>query len=220
MIKDLDLYSWNNYIKSETEKEYFKNLLEFLNKEYKNKVVFPKKEDVFKCFELTDFNNLKVVIIGQDPYHNEDEAIGLAFSVKKGIKTPPSLRNIFKELESDMNIKRVNTDLSDWAKQGVLLLNTVLTVEKNKPLSHMNKGWGNFTDYIIELISNKQSNVVFVLWGNYAKSKEFLIDNKKHYIIRSSHPSPFSYRIGFEGSKPFSKINIYLKEKEKKEIEW
>jgi len=212
--------SWYEHIKEEFEKEYFKNLIKFLNKENKVKTIFPKKEDLFKCFELTEFNNLKVVILGQDPYHNENEAMGLCFSVNENMKTPPSLKNIFKELDNDLSIKRSDTNLSDWAKQGILLLNTVLTVEKNKPLSHRNKGWEVFTDFIIKLISDKHTNIVFVLWGNSAISKESLIDNKKHYIVKSAHPSPFSYERGFKGSKPFSKINNYLNKNNKKEIIW
>jgi uracil-DNA glycosylase len=210
-----ELNNWKKFLDIEFEKEYFKNLEKFLL----NKDFYPNKKDIFKCFELTDLFDIKVVILGQDPYHNENEAHGLCFSVYESIKTPPSLKNIFKELEGDLNIKRENSDLSDWAKQGVFLLNTVLTVEKNKPFSHRNKGWEIFTDNIIKIINENCNNVVFVLWGNAAKEKEALINNK-HLIIKSSHPSPFSYNKGFKGSKSFSKINNYLKKHDKNEIIW
>lgn len=210
--------SWDNILYDEINKEYFIKLRKHIIEERKTKQIFPLKEDLFSAFKLTDFNDIKVVIIGQDPYHEEKEAMGLAFSVRQGIKCPPSLVNIFKELYNDLNIKRTNTDLTDWAKQGVFLINTVLTVEKSKPNSHKNIGWEIFTDNIIKLISEKKENIVFVLWGENAKLKQHIINLKKHYIISSSHPSPFSANRGFFGSKPFSKINIYLVDHGIKEI--
>jgi len=190
-----------------------------LFKEYPN--IYPPKEQIFRALKLTPFENIKVVILGQDPYHGEGQANGLAFSVNKGIKVPPSLRNIYKELESDLNIKSpLHGDLTSWAKQGVLLLNSVLTVEKDNPGSHKNIGWEEYTDSLIKEISDKKKNIVFILWGKYAESKKSLIDEKKHFIISSPHPSPFSARKGFFGSKPFSRTNSYLKIKGKKEIDW
>lgn len=183
--------------------------------------IYPPKELIFRALELTPFENIKVVILGQDPYHGEGEANGLAFSVNKGVELPPSLRNIYEELKSDMGIKIPNHgDLTSWAKQGVLLLNSVLTVEKDKPASHRNIGWEEYTDSIIKKISDKKENIVFILWGKYAQSKKDFIDERKHLVISSPHPSPFSANKGFFGSKPFSKTNTYLKSKGKKEIDW
>lgn len=183
--------------------------------------IYPPKELIFRALELTPFENIKVVILGQDPYHGEGEANGLAFSVNKGVELPPSLRNIYEELKSDMGIKIPNHgDLTSWAKQGVLLLNSVLTVEKDKPASHRNIGWEEYTDSIIKKISDKKENIVFILWGKYAQSKKAFIDERKHLVISSPHPSPFSANKGFFGSKPFSKTNTYLKSKGKKEIDW
>lgn len=212
--------NWDKVLKEELNKEYFKELVEFLNEENKHKIIFPPKIDLFKALQLTDYNDVNVVILGQDPYFNEGEANGLCFSVNHGIQTPPSLRNIFKELKEDLNIDRTDSDLSDWAKQGILLLNTVLTVEKKKPFSHRNKGWETFTDKIIEKLNEKDSPIVFVLWGNPARSKKALITNNKHMIVESAHPSPFAYYKGFQGSKPFSKTNNLLKSVNKKEIKW
>ena len=212
--------NWDIILKEEINKTYFRELVNFLNEENKTKIIYPKKEDLFKALKYTDYENVKVVILGQDPYHGEGEANGLCFSVNSNIKIPPSLKNIFKELKSDLNIDRINTDLSDWAKQGVLLLNTVLTVEKDKPLSHRNKGWEVFTDTIISKLNEKDSRIVFVLWGNSAREKKQLITNNIHKIIESAHPSPFSYEKGFKESKPFSKINKYLKERDKSKIMW
>ncbi|PKN02727.1 uracil-DNA glycosylase [Candidatus Dojkabacteria bacterium HGW-Dojkabacteria-1] len=186
-----------------------------------DQTIYPSKELIFRALELTPFENIKVVILGQDPYHGEGEANGLAFSVNKGIKLPPSLRNIYKELESDLGIKTPNHgDLTSWASQGVLLLNSVLTVEKDRPASHRNIGWEEYTDSIIREISEKKENIVFILWGKYAQSKKDLIDVRKHLVISSPHPSPFSANRGFFGSKPFSTTNTYLKSKGKKEIDW
>lgn len=212
--------SWDKILKEEINKDYFKNLVIFLNKEDLTKIIYPKKEDLFKSLKVTDYDNVKVLILGQDPYHGEGEANGLCFSVNAGIKKPPSLNNIFKELKEDLNIERTNTDLIDWAVQGVLLLNTVLTVEKDKPFSHKNIGWEMFTDNIIKELNNKKEPVIFVLWGNAAREKKKYITNNIHKIIESPHPSPFSYEKGFKGSKPFSKINNYLKLHNFKEIKW
>lgn len=212
--------SWDTILKDEFKKDYFKKLSIFLNEEVKHKIIYPKSIDLFKALKLTDYNDVNVVILGQDPYHGENEANGLCFSVNHGIQTPPSLQNIFKELKSDLNITREDTDLSDWAKQGVLLLNTVLTVEKGKAFSHRGKGWEIFTDKIIEKLNEKDDPIVFILWGSAARSKKTLITNKKHMIVESAHPSPLSYYRGFEGSKPFSKTNNLLKSVNKKEIKW
>ena len=190
-----------------------------IEKEYQNKIIYPKKENIYNALKLTPYENVKVVIVGQDPYHGENEAHGLSFSVQKGIKLPPSLKNIYKELLNDLSIVEPNCgDLTSWAKEGVLLLNSVLTVEKDKPASHAKIGWNKYTDYIIQKINEKEKPVVFILWGNFAKTKKELITNPKHLIITSAHPSPFSARNGFFGSKPFSKTNEYLKENNIKPI--
>ncbi len=199
----------------------FKKFYQGIEEEYKKKVIFPPKDYIFNALKLTSFKNTKVVIVGQDPYHGEGEAHGLSFSVQEGIKIPPSLQNIYKELESDLGITPAKTgDLTPWAKEGVLLLNSVLTVEKDKPASHKNKGWELLTDYIIKVLNTKEEPVVFILWGNFAKSKKIYITNPNHFVITSAHPSPFSANYGFFGSKPFSKANTYLKEKGQKEINW
>lgn len=212
--------SWDKILKDEFKKDYFKDLVKFLNMENKTKTIFPKSEDLFRALKLTDYKDVNVVILGQDPYHGEKEANGLCFSVNHGVQSPPSLQNIFKELKSDLGITRTDTDLSDWAKQGILLLNTVLTVEKDKAFSHRGKGWEIFTDKIIEKLNERDDPIVFVLWGNAARSKKELLTNKKHMIVESAHPSPLSYSRGFKDSKPFSKINNLLKSVNKKEIEW
>ena len=211
---------WDSILKEEFNKDYFKELMKFLNKENKSKTIFPKSIDLFKALKLTDYDDVNVVILGQDPYHGDGEANGLCFSVNHGIQTPPSLQNIFKELKSDLNVERTDTDLSDWAKQGVLLLNTVLTVEKDKAFSHRGKGWEIFTDKIIEKLNEKEDPIVFVLWGNAARSKKVLLTNEKHMVVESAHPSPLSYNRGFKDSKPFSKVNSMLKSVNKKEIKW
>lgn len=212
--------NWDIILKDEYEKEYFKNLVDYINEEYNNKTVYPLKENIFKALEYTDYNDIKVVILGQDPYHGEGEAQGLSFSIPNDIKITPSLRNIFKELKNDLNIERTNTDLSDWAKQGVLLLNAILTVCKDTPLSHKDKGWEIFTDEIIKKINEREEPVVFILWGNYARSKKKLITNKNHYIIESAHPSPLSASRGFFDSKPFSKTNDILISINNESIRW
>lgn len=202
---------WDEILANEYKKEYFITLLKTLQKEYQTKTIYPKKHEVFRAMRLTDYDDIKVVILGQDPYHGEGEAEGLSFSVKDGIRKPPSLKNIFKELENDLGYKEPQSgSLVKWAQEGVLLLNSLLTVEKDKPLSHKTLGWERFTDEVIKKINEKQTPVVFILWGAYARSKKAYITNKNHYIIESTHPSPFSARNGFFGSKPFSKTNKFL----------
>ena len=202
---------WDDVLKEEYKKEYFINMFRNLQIEYRNKQIFPPKHDVFKALRLTDYDDVKVVIIGQDPYHGIGEAEGLSFSVKEGIPKPPSLKNIFKELKDDLGYDEPESgSLVKWAKEGVLLLNAILTVEKDKPLSHKNLEWERFTDEVIRKINQKKDPVVFILWGNFAKSKKKLITNPEHYVIESAHPSPFSARYGFFGSKPFSRTNNFL----------
>ena len=211
---------WDNILEEEYNKEYFLKIKEKVREEYKHKTIFPPANRVFYALRETSYKDTKVVILGQDPYHGVGEANGLCFSVNEGIKMPPSLNNIYKELYTDLGIKRTTTDLSDWAKSGVLLLNSVLTVEKDKPASHKMIGWEEFTDSIIKKLNEKETPVVFILWGNFAKSKIKYITNSKHLVISSSHPSPFSVNYGFFGSKPFSKTNDFLKRNGIKEIEW
>ena len=212
---------WDEKLKLVWESEGFKKFIQIINKEYKEKTIFPPKNYVFNALKLTPYANTKVVIVGQDPYHGVGEAHGLSFSVQEGIKLPPSLQNIYKELNDDLGIPIAKTgDLTKWAKEGVLLLNAVLTVEKDKPASHRNLGWERLTDYIIKVLNQKEEPVVFILWGNFAKEKTQFITNPKHLIITSPHPSPFSARSGFFGSKPFSKTNNFLKKNGLKEIDW
>ena len=212
--------SWDIVLKDEIKKDYFKELGIFVKNEYKTKTVFPPYENIFDALRFTDYNDVKVVILGQDPYHGLGEAHGLSFSVHNGVKMPPSLLNIFKELKSDLGITRTSTDLTDWAKQGVLLLNSIMTVVKDTPLSHKNKGWEIFTDNIIRYLNDREKPVIFILWGNFARSKKVLITNSRHKIIESAHPSPLSASRGFFGTKPFSRCNNYLKELGMQEIEW
>ena len=211
---------WDNILEEEYNKEYFLKIKEKVREEYKHKTIFPPASRVFYALRETSYKDTKVVILGQDPYHGVGEANGLCFSVNEGIKMPPSLNNIYKELYTDLGIKRTTTDLSDWARSGVLLLNSVLTVEKDKPASHKMIGWEEFTDSIIQKLNEKETPVVFILWGNFAKSKIKYITNPKHLVISSSHPSPFSVNYGFFGSRPFSKTNEFLRKNEIKEIEW
>lgn len=211
---------WDLLLKDEMKKDYFKELGIFVKNEYNKKTVYPEYKDIFKTLRLTDYDEVKVVILGQDPYHGENEAHGLSFSVPQGIKMPPSLLNIFKELNNDLGIKRTKTDLTDWGEQGVLLLNSILTVVKDSPLSHKNKGWEIFTDRLIELLGEREKPMVFILWGNYARSKKELIKNKNHLIIENVHPSPLSASRGFFGSKPFSKTNNFLIKNNIKPIKW
>ena len=217
----LVLNKWYNILEEEYKKDYFKNIVKFINKEYKEKICFPPKSQILRALNLTDYDDVKVVILGQDPYHGINEANGLAFAVSNGVKLPPSLQNIYKELYNDLQIPISNTgNLECWAKEGVLLLNSVLTVEKDKAASHKDIGWQNFTDAIIKKVAEKNTPVVFILWGNFARSKKELIKNPIHYIIESTHPSPFSANHGFFGSKPFSRTNKFLKEKGIKEVDW
>lgn len=212
--------SWQLMLQKEYEKSYFLELLRFLESETSKTTVFPKETDVFKAFELTSFEAIKVVIIGQDPYHGLNQAHGLSFSVTKNSKIPPSLKNIFKELQSDLGISiPTYGDLTQWAKQGVLLLNATLTVRQGLPGSHQKKGWETFTDAVIKCISDEKEQVVFLLWGNYAKTKAGLIDANKHFILEAAHPSPLA-RGAFFGSKHFSKTNNYLISKNRTPIKW
>ena len=212
---------WDEVLAEEYQKEYFKKIILYINKAYKERPIFPPKNYKLRALSLTDYDNVKVVILGQDPYHGVGEANGLAFSVNNGVKLPPSLKNIYKELKDDLNIEISNKgDLTCWAKEGVLLLNSVLTVEKDKPASHKNLGWQNFTDAIIKKVNDKEEPVVFILWGNFARSKKSLITNPKHLILESTHPSPFSSNNGFFGSRPFSKTNNFLRKNNIKEIDF
>ena len=212
---------WDQKLRIIWESEGFKRFMDMINKEYNTKTIYPPKNYIFNALKLTPYSNTKVVIVGQDPYHGEGEAHGLSFSVQEGIKLPPSLKNIYKELYDDLGILPSTTgDLTKWGKEGVLLLNAVLTVEKDKPASHRNLGWERLTDYIIKILNQKEEPVVFILWGNFAKEKAKLITNPNHYIITSPHPSPFAARYGFFGSKPFSKANNFLKEHNIKEVDW
>jgi uracil-DNA glycosylase len=213
--------NWNNIIKQEEKKPYFIELNKFLDNEYKNKTIYPARKNIFKAFELCKYDNLKVVILGQDPYHQPNQAQGLAFSTPASMKNPPSMVNILKELLDDIsNTNCLDGDLTPWATQGVLLINSVLSVEHNKANSHKNKGWEIFTDNIIKHISENMEGIIFVLWGNPAIKKSKLIDQNKHFILTSAHPSPLSSYRGFFGSKPFSKINEILKQSNKQEIIW
>lgn len=212
---------WDHYLENEYKKEYFQELLDFIKEEYKNKTIYPKQNEVFNAFRYTDYQDIKVVILGQDPYHGINQAEGLSFSVKDEVLKPPSLKNIFKELKSDLGIPfPEHNSLKPWAKQGVLLLNAVLTVEEHKPTSHKDRGWENFTDAVIKVLNERDKPIVFILWGSYARSKKTYITNPIHLVIESAHPSPFSARNGFFGSKPFSKTNEFLKKNGIKEIDW
>lgn len=211
---------WNTKLKSELEKPYFNELAGFLEKERSLFTVYPKQEDIYNALKLTSFENVKVIIIGQDPYHGPHQAHGLSFSVNDDIKIPPSLKNVFKELKSDIGFAIPNHgNLMTWAKQGVLLLNATLTVRAGEPGSHQKKGWENFTDAIIKLISEEKENCVFLLWGNFAKTKTPLINPEKHLILEAAHPSPLA-RGAFFGCKHFSKTNDYLKSKNIQTIDW
>lgn len=202
---------WDDILEKEFDKEYYQKLRIFLNQEYQNYTIYPKAKDLYNALRFTPYQDVKVVILGQDPYHEPDQAFGLAFAVKKGVKLPPSLKNIYKEMENDLGIKTPNHgDLTSLAKQGVLLLNTVLTVREHQANSHANKGWEILTDEIIKKLNEKNTPVVFILWGNNARSKKKFIDQKKHLIIESAHPSPLSAHNGFFGSRPFSRTNDFL----------
>lgn len=213
--------NWFELLKNEFEKDYFKQLQNFLKEEYSNNIIYPTEDNIFNALNYCKYDNIKVVIIGQDPYHQPNQAFGLCFAVQNGIALPPSLKNIFKEIESDLSIKCLpNGNLSRWAVQGVLLLNTVLTVRQNLPNSHKNKGWETFTQEIIKLVNQKKEQVLFVLWGNNAKVFLPLIDKQKHIILSAPHPSPLSAYQGFFGCKHFSKINKILTNNKKTPINW
>ena len=216
-------HSWLAHLKNEFQKDYMVTLKYKLQELKKNKIIFyPRGEQIFNAFNLTPFDKVKVVILGQDPYHGPNQAHGLCFSVPNSVKPPPSLVNIFKELQNDIGkiINPGNGNLEYWAKQGVFLLNTTLTVEQSKPLSHQNYGWGEFTDKVISVIDNHLENIVFILWGAFAQSKKNLIDSKKHLILTAPHPSPLSAHRGFFGSKPFSQTNTFLQSKQIDKIIW
>ena len=212
---------WDEVLSPLFNDEKYLKIREFLKKEYSTCTVYPNMNDIYNCFKKTDFNAVKVVILGQDPYHEVGQAQGLSFSVPEGVKFPPSLKNIFKELQDDLNITPPQSgDLTKWAERGVLLLNTSLTVREGLPNSHKDCGWSWFTDEVIKLLSNKKTPVVFILWGANARAKKVLIDTSKHFIIESPHPSPFSCRSGFFGSKPFSRANELLKSANLSPINW
>lgn len=213
--------SWHAALADELEKPYFKKLAEFVDEERRTQQVFPPEDDVFNALKYTPYDQVNVLLLGQDPYHDDNQAHGLCFSVRPGIKPPPSLVNMYKELQSDVGFRVPNHGyLVDWAKQGMLMLNAVLTVRAHQPNSHKDKVWERFTDAIISKVNQKQDQVIFVLWGAYAQKKTALIDARRHVIIQSAHPSPLSARAGFFGSKPFSKINAALKAAGKPEINW
>lgn len=212
--------SWDNILKEEFYKEYFLNLINKVNNDYRHKTIYPKYENIFKALKLTDYNDVKVVILGQDPYHGFNQAHGLSFSVSDEVERPPSLNNIIKELYNDLSIVKENNNLTSWAKEGVLLLNAILTVEEGRPLSHKDYGWTIFTDAVIKKLNERNDPIIFILWGNFARSKKVFINNKNHYIIESAHPSPLSASRGFFGSRPFSKTNQILRKLGKTEINW
>jgi uracil-DNA glycosylase len=214
--------SWKKALEEEFGKPYFKELTDFVKKEYAEGTVYPAPKNIFRAFELTPFDKVKVVILGQDPYHGARQAVGLSFAVEKGITLPPSLRNIYKEIESDLGttVAHPDGDLTRWAKQGVLLLNATLTVRAGAAGSHQGKGWEQFTDAAIRTLSDQREHLVFILWGNYARQKGAIIDRSRHLIIESAHPSPFSANNGFFGSKPFSKTNAYLQKNGETPIAW
>ncbi|MGR3741411.1 uracil-DNA glycosylase [Companilactobacillus sp. DQM5] len=211
---------WQDVLQPEFEKDYYKKLHNFLKNEYQTQTIYPDMHNIYQAFSWTSFKDTKVVILGQDPYHGPNQAIGLSFAVAPGCKIPPSLQNIYKELYSDLGIEPVDHGyLKSWAQQGILMLNTVLTVREHQPNSHQNKGWENLTDAAIKKLSDR-GHVIFVLWGNSAKAKTSLIDQSKNKIISSAHPSPFSAHRGFFGTKPFSKINELLVEYGMEPIDW
>lgn len=213
--------TWDDALKVIWNSKGFNTFYNKILNLYDIKNIFPPKDNIFNALKLTEYQDVKVVIVGQDPYHGFGEAHGLSFSVQKGVKIPPSLVNIYKELENDLDIPRkTHGDLTGWAKQGVLLLNAVLTVEQDKPSSHKGLGWELFTDYIIKILNNYDTPIVFILWGNFARSKKKFITNSKHLVIESAHPSPFSAYSGFFGSKPFSKTNEFLMKNKKEPIDW
>lgn len=212
---------WDELLKDEFQKEYYLKLREFLKKEYSTYTIYPNMYNIFNALKYTSLKDTRVVILGQDPYHGPNQAHGLCFSVQKGVEIPPSLKNIYKEIESDLNIKQASHgELTDWAKDGVLLLNTVLTVRQASPNSHKGKGWELFTDKIIEIVNEQAEPCVFMLWGANAKAKQSLITNKKHLVLSTVHPSPLSAYNGFFGCKHFSKANKFLIKNNRKPINW
>lgn len=214
--------SWKKHLAPEFEKPYFKELTDFVKKEYANEPIYPSPQFIFRAFDLCPFDKVKVVILGQDPYHGKGQANGLCFAVGEDVALPPSLKNIFKEIESDLGkpLERRSGDLTRWAEQGVLLLNATLTVRAHQAGSHQGKGWEAFTDAAIKALSDEREHLVFILWGNYARAKGAHIDRTKHLVIESPHPSPFSAASGFFGSKPFSKTNDYLTAHSETPIDW
>lgn len=213
--------SWDEILKEEIEKEYFKDILKKIDDEYEKNTIYPKKENIFNSLKYTDYNDVKVLLLGQDPYHGEGQAHGLAFSVLDGVEPPPSLKNMFKELKSDLGeFDYKNGTLIPWAKQGVMLLNTVLTVKEGEPNSHKNLGWTIFTDKIISLLNDRSDPVIFLLWGANAKEKLPFITNTHHYVLTAPHPSPLSASRGFFGCKHFSKVNTILQRENKEPILW
>lgn len=213
--------SWKSRLDDEFEKPYFHSLVNFVKSEYQKHIVYPKAGDIFKAFDFSSFEDTRVIIIGQDPYHGEGQAHGLCFSVNETVRTPPSLQNIFKEIKDDLgNPIPDNGNLERWAKQGVLLLNATLTVRAHTAGSHQNKGWEEFTDSVIKAIASEKENLVFLLWGAYAQKKGAMIDRDKHLVLESAHPSPFAAHRGFFGNRHFSKTNEYLKQKGLPPIEW
>ena len=217
----IDLGDWNEPLAPLFEDEKYKQLRSFLIEEYKTRVIYPDMHDLYNCFRFTPFKDLRVVLLGQDPYHNVGQAHGLCFSVQDGIPFPPSLVNIFKELKSDLGFDIPKSgNLTKWANEGVLLMNTALTVREHQANSHAKCGWSWFTDSVIKIISEQKKNVVFILWGGNARSKKALIDTSKHFIIESAHPSPLSAYNGFFGSKPFSRTNAYLQSNNLQPIDW
>lgn len=212
--------SWKKIIFRELEEKYFVDLLEFISQSYKETVVYPPKEKIFEIFKRIDFEEVKVVIIGQDPYHGEGQANGMCFSVSSGIKNPPSLKNIFQEIFEEYGILRTDGDLTDWIDQGILLLNSILTVEKSKAGSHKKNGWEEFTNKIIYELKQREDPLVFILWGNYAMEKAGALEGSRHYVLTSNHPSPLSCYRGFFGNNHFRLTNEYLKKIGKKEIIW
>ena len=213
--------TWKEQLKDYLQTKNFYNLMDFVYQEYKINEIFPADKNIFRAFELCPFDKVKVVILGQDPYHGAGQAHGLSFSVQEDIALPASLRNIYKEIRSDLSIQPLaHGNLIRWAEQGVFLLNSILTVQKGKPASHKKKGWEEFTDFVIKQLNEQGKNIVFLLWGKYAQKKGEFIDESKHLVLRTSHPSPYSVNLGFLGSKHFSKANEYLLQHKKRVVNW
>jgi uracil-DNA glycosylase len=221
IMQHLITNNWSTLLNDQFEQPYFKQLTEFLNQEYNDEIVFPPREHIFEALNKTPYDSVKAVILGQDPYHGDGQAQGLSFSVQPDVKLPPSLRNIFLELQEDIGCQSPqNGSLLKWASEGVLLLNTVLTVKKGEPNSHKGHGWEQLTNEIIKLLNQREQPIVFILWGKHAGEKKQFITSSQHLVIETPHPSPFSARKGFFGSKPFSKTNEFLLQQNMKEIDW